>query len=149
MKGQTLIELLVAIGILGIVITSLVAVVIASLGNAQYSKNQIQATQLAQEGLEIVHQWRDGNYQEFHDMLSGTYCLNAGSSTLDNNCPAKVNVNNFFRQVTLTSSGCGANITLVNVKVSWQDGKCTASNPFCHSSQLSTCLSSVNPVPPF
>lgn len=60
-KGQTLIELVVVIAVMVIVIGALTFATIASLRNAQFSKNQAQATKLAQGGLELVRTGRDRN----------------------------------------------------------------------------------------
>ena len=60
-KGQTLMELIVVISVSVIIIGALVFATIASLRNAQFSKNQAQATKLAQEGIELVRVGRDQN----------------------------------------------------------------------------------------
>lgn len=60
-NGQTLVELVVVIGVLVIVVGALVFATIASIRNAQFSKNQAQATKLAQEGIERVRTGRDRN----------------------------------------------------------------------------------------
>lgn len=60
-KGQTLIELIVVILVSIIVIGGLVFAIISSLRNAQFAKNQAQATKLAQEGIEFVRAGRDRN----------------------------------------------------------------------------------------
>lgn len=58
-KGQTLMELVVVVAISAIVVGALVFATIASLRNAQFSKNQAQATKLAQEGIEWVRLGRN------------------------------------------------------------------------------------------
>lgn len=60
-KGQTLIELVVVIAVSVIVVGALVFAIIASLRNASFSKNQAQATKLAQEGIERTRLGRDRN----------------------------------------------------------------------------------------
>jgi len=147
-SGQTLMEVLVALGIIAVVATALSGVVITSMGNARFSKDQSLATQYAQEGMETVRSLRDSNYTGFQNIASGTYCLAKNSVTLTANC-FSANFDTFLRKVTITQSSCSANVARVEVSVAWQDSKCPASNSFCHSSQLSTCLSSVNPVPTF
>ncbi len=144
MGGQTLIEVLVALGIIGVVASALAGVVIVSLGNTQFSKSQSQASQFAQEGLEIIRQWRDSDYLAFKNTPSGTYCLADKAVSLDPNCPVKANLNNFFRSVEIVQSGCSPNVSRVNVIVAWQDGKCTSSNQFCHSVSFPTCLATEN-----
>ncbi len=60
-KGQTLLELVVVIAVIVVVISALTFATISSLRNAQFSKNQAQATKLAQEGLELMRTGRDRN----------------------------------------------------------------------------------------
>lgn len=145
MKGQTLIEILVALGIIAVIVTALTAVVITSLGNTRYGKDQNLALQYAQEGLEVVRSIRDENYNVFASLSNGDYCLSKNSRTLTTSC-SSANVDNYLRRVNIENSGCAAGITRVKVMVSWQDSKCSASMPFCHDVDLATCLSAVNPL---
>jgi prepilin-type N-terminal cleavage/methylation domain-containing protein len=147
MKGQTLIEVLVALGIIAVVATALSAVVVTSMGNARFSQDQNMATQYSQEGLEIMRQIRDNDYVAFRNLNNGNYCLAKGSGALAPDC-FSANVDNFLRKVTIAQSGCGVNVASVVVTVSWQSSRCSSANSFCHNAKLSTCLSSVNPVQP-
>lgn len=58
-KGQSLIEVVVALSVAAVIITALLIVVITSLRNAQLSQTQSRATKYAQEGLERVRAIRD------------------------------------------------------------------------------------------
>ncbi len=58
-RGENLIELMVVLTIAILVVGSLVFAVISSLRNADFSKNQIQATKYAQEGIEALRAMRD------------------------------------------------------------------------------------------
>ncbi len=60
-SGQTLLEIIVVIAVGVIVVGSLVFATIVSLRNAQFSKNQSEATKLAQEGIEKVRSGRNRN----------------------------------------------------------------------------------------
>ncbi len=60
-SGQTLLELVVVVGVSVLIIGALVFATISSLRNAQFSKYQTQATKLAQERLERVRTARDRN----------------------------------------------------------------------------------------
>lgn len=60
-KGQTLMELVVVISVMVIVVGALTFATIASIRNAAFAQNQIQATKLAQEGIERVRGARDRN----------------------------------------------------------------------------------------
>jgi hypothetical protein len=61
-QGQTLLEVAMALGIALIIISALTIVTLEGLKNSQFSQNQTQATQLAQEGLEKVKSMRDRDY---------------------------------------------------------------------------------------
>lgn len=58
-KGQSLLEVIIAMTVGILVVTALVFAVIFSLRNAQFAKNSAQATKLAQEGIERVRTLRD------------------------------------------------------------------------------------------
>lgn len=60
-KGQSLLEVAVTIGIAALVISAVSITTLIGLKNSQFSQNQIQATKLAQEGLEAIRSMRDNN----------------------------------------------------------------------------------------
>lgn len=60
--GQTLIELVVSIGFVLIIISAVAILTVNGLKNSQFSRNQIQATKLAQEGIEKIRNLRAQNY---------------------------------------------------------------------------------------
>lgn len=62
--GQSLMEVVVVLAVGMIVISALVFATIASLRNAQFSKNQVIATKLAQEGIESVKFIRNSDNQD-------------------------------------------------------------------------------------
>lgn len=72
-KGQTLVELVVVIAVLVIVVSALTFATISSLRNAQFAKNQAQATKLAQEGLEKVRSLRDRDTDGSISYNDGTF----------------------------------------------------------------------------
>lgn len=61
-RGQTLLELVVGMSLITVVIGALAIITTYSLRNSQFSKNQSQGTQLAQENLEKVRTIRSANY---------------------------------------------------------------------------------------
>lgn len=165
-KGQTIIEILVALSVASLVVSAIIVAVISSLSGAQYTKNQNQATQYAQQGMEVARQLRDSSYQTFSS-LTGTYCLDL-TCKLDGSAPAcsqsspcAPNINGIFvRQITFTqkSASCSSNgaspipdpstyPALVQISVNWSDGKCPSTNLYCHSVILTDCLSQNNTVP--
>lgn len=62
LKGQTLLELVVGMSLITVVIGALAITTTYSLRNTQFSKNQAQATKLAQENLEKVRTIKSSNY---------------------------------------------------------------------------------------
>lgn len=81
MKGQTLIELVIAVAVIAMVAGALVFATIASLRNAQLAKNQAQATKLAQEGIEKVRTGRDRN-ECITNLATSVNSWNGNSSNL-------------------------------------------------------------------
>lgn len=143
MKGQTLIEALVALGAAVIIVSAITIVVISALNNAQFSKNQNLATQFAQQGMEIMRQKRDSSWGTF-DELEGDYCLNKESNSLTSyGLGCRQNVDMFIRKVNIDKSSSDCSLaTKVTVTVSWSDNKCTShANLFCHKVELVSCFS--------
>lgn len=100
-KGQTLLELIVVISVSVIIIGALVFATIASLRNAQFSKNQSLATKLAQEGIERVRVGRDRN-QCIKNLDAGVNSWNGSSTNSD--CPGSGSIWNY--PITGSSSNC-------------------------------------------
>lgn len=157
-QGQTLIEALVALGVIAVIMSAIVIAVVSALRNAQYSKNQNLAQQYAQQGMELMRQARDADWGTFSSYATASvtqYCLDKGSTVLhtrDLSVPhgcsyggrSPQNIDVFARQVDFTSgtAECGSGNLRVAVSVSWSDGVCNTSNVFCHKVQLVSCFSS-------
>lgn len=163
-RGQSLLEVLVALGAATVIVTSFVVVIINALSNTQYSKNQNLAAQYAQEGMEIVRKMRDTDYTSFDTLATATtYCLDSNDPVVNpanirddtiNGCSTGVgdppeNVGNIFaRRVEIRSPGSCIRGKEVIVSVLWVDGKCSdSSNLFCHKVELRSCLTDFNVVP--
>jgi len=58
-KGQSLFEVMFAVGIAALVMIAIVSLSTRSVKNSDFSKNNALATKYAQEGIEIVRQRRD------------------------------------------------------------------------------------------
>src|SRR3989338_7550054 len=82
-KGQTLLELVVVMGVSVLVIGALVFATISSLRNAQFSKNQTLATKLAQERIERVRTARDRNHII---TISGVTAINSWDGNSSSTC---------------------------------------------------------------
>ncbi len=167
--GQTMIEVLVALGTAVVVISAITVSVITSLKNSQFSKNQNLATQYAQGGMEIVRQIRNSEYSVFNSLEDKKYyCLDKGASTLreepvDEGCLQNVDV--FIRKVYIekNSSECepimppnptptpilSTKPTKIKVLVQWSDSQCTDPQAaFCHKVEISSCFSDFTVISP-
>jgi len=117
-NGQSLVEMVVAVGILVLVILALVALTTVSIHNASFSRNQALATKYAQEWIEEARKLRDT--QPESDFF------------VDKSCSASDVVGIFTR--TRTCKLIDENTMEVKVIVSWADAKGT------HKSELTTYL---------
>lgn len=146
-KGQSLIEALIALSAAVAVISAIAIAVIASINNADFSKNQNLAAQYAQQGMEILKQQSGSDWTTFSG-YSGTYCLAENSTTLTPQgvaCTLNISTT-FVRQVSISqaNSNCSGGAQVV-VSVAWADGKCTSNlNPYCHNVTLNSCLANVD-----
>lgn len=159
MKGQTIVEVMVALGAGAIILSAMSVLVLNALKNSTQSSQQSKAVGYAQEGMEIARQMKDNSWPTY-SLLSGSYCIASSCTAIESSgtaCGPKsssctANINNLYvREVTISQnySGCqpqtpvaGVTYSKVTSKVSWSDTSCKdASNPYCHSTQLESCLS--------
>lgn len=160
-KGQTLIEALIALAIAVAIISAITAVVVSSLNNNTYSKNQNIARSYAQQTVEKIRGLAQSNYTTFTSKYtSPVYCIDQNNdlqcNISGNQCVSSWagNCNNvktgiFIREVDFesTSASCQGDLK-ATVKISWSDGKCTDRlNLYCHQVSTSTCFTNINTVP--
>lgn len=143
--GQTLIEVLVALGAAVAVLFGITVAVISSLNNAKFTKNQNLANKLATQGMEIIRQLRDSSSSGLFQYSNIYYCLGQDGNLTAKGLGCGQNVGVFVREVRLeqNSSSCsGGTGVLSTVLVSWSDNACTdVSNPYCHQVKLISCFS--------
>jgi hypothetical protein len=84
-SGQTLIETIIAIFVLTTALVSSLALVIYVLSNSGLNQNQIIATNLAREGVEIMRKRRDSNWLA-DDKMGGVYDLAPCPDIENKNC---------------------------------------------------------------
>src|ERR1035437_7858281 len=105
-KGQSLVEALIALTAAVVIITTITVAVITSVQNTDFSKYQNLATNYAQQGLEIVKQQSQLDWNGTAT-YSGTLCLFQGAISLPplpstTNPACGINVSNMFiRQVDI------------------------------------------------
>lgn len=130
MRGVSLIETVVTLGVVVLLITGLVVGMTSSLQNAQTSKARSLAIQYAQEALEIVRQERDSNWATFASRdTTGTkteYCMDSSgqlTTASGGSCPPFIG--SFSRIVTFTKNLIDPGQMDVAVTVSWVEGSGT------------------------
>lgn len=122
--GQTLLELIISIGVVVFVMMGLVVAVTSSLRFGQASRYRSRAVKYAQEGVELTRQLRDVNVWEsflsFADTTPKEWCLDKSGtwSIVGGNACAPLD-GIFTRIVTLTWQDP---LVRVQADVSWQDG---------------------------
>jgi Tfp pilus assembly protein PilV len=105
-KGQSMFEVIFAIGIAAIVLIALVAVSTASLRNSTFSKDNARASKLAQECVEYLRELRDEDWA----LLPPTGNYSGGECN---------NQDYFDRWAQISKGGDSADVV---VFVEWTDG---------------------------
>lgn len=111
MSGQSLVELLITIGIAAIIFPALMVALVATRNGKAQDNQRVQAVALMKESLEIIRVIREQNWSPFatngiyHPLASGnTWTLSAGSDS----------VNGFTRQITISDVTRDNNGTIVS-----------------------------------
>ncbi len=154
-KGQLLLEAILAMAIVGIILTGIVIALNFSVNNSNISKDQNVATSYAQEGLDIVRNMKDSDFASF-SALNGTYCLASGTVPISGPCnPIGGAGGKFTRKIIVNQLGqdtrknpvtqpCTLNkAVFVASIVSWTDNRCT-SGAQCHNAELDSCF--IDPI---
>lgn len=150
--GQTILEVLLALGASVIILGAVTIAVVSSLNNAQFSKNQNLANHYAWEGMEVIRKIRDSSWANFSSYTDKNYCLPQQSTELqpkDLNSPPGLNcvqnVGIFVREVVLERNAADCEgWTKASMKVSWSDSKCGIGTSFCHNVLLVSCFSNLD-----
>lgn len=126
-KGQSLLEVLIALAVAVIVVLALVRAVTVAIRNASFARSQASATKYAQEGMEWIRSQRDERWTNLLNQANdSTYCLNT-LSWASGGC--SFSLGGKFKREATVKPPVGDKIE-VEVKVSWQETDRT------HKSQL-------------
>lgn len=146
--GQTIIEVVIALSAALLIIGAVTVLVVTSVNNSSFIKNQNISAKWAQQGMEYTKFLRNSNLSQFKS-YSGTYCMGEGNNiTLG---PCVVNIGgSYIREIEFepNSFHCGNTETKVRATVSWPSGKCKGADRFCHKSELVSCFSPGGSSPP-
>lgn len=131
LKGQSLFEVVMAVGLITLVMVSVVALATLSIRNVTFSKNQTLATQYSQEALEWIRGERDANWDDFYTIALGEdnssfgkYCISNLTFTTTGTCSGESMIPGtlFIREVVFTVDPAKENEVGTKVSVYWADG---------------------------
>lgn len=130
-RGQTLVEIVVIIGVVLLMVTGLIAGATASLKAANFSRAKSIAAKYAQEAIEVTRKLRDTNWDTFQTYGTAggkLWCLNKDNIWLDAATTGGVCQPNvadsyvsYTRSVNLTWNDV-TSIMKTDIEVSWMDG---------------------------
>lgn len=123
-KGQTLAEIIVVLGIVLLLVTSLISGSTGALRTSDQSKLRSSAVSLGQEAMEKVRQMRDESWATFQSK-SGLWCLDKAGVWTQASGICLVNVDGIFTRGVTFSWNAGAERMEVTTTVSWQDAGAT------------------------
>lgn len=134
-SGQSLFEVIVALGITALVLIGAASLSTTSVRNSTFSKNDSVATKFAQEGSEFLREQRDGGWDSFKTNYTDKSCLGASYSTsdcaIDNAYSRSISFTCFFidpLSPTPAVKACAdttVNMIYAKLIVSWSDGQGT------------------------
>lgn len=119
-RGQTLLEVLAALGAGIVILIAITSAVLSSLSNAQFSKNQNLATLYAQQGMEMMRDLRNKDWNSFASR-NGSFCLLPSGILVSGLCGTADYIDGIFkRAVVFETVSSGKRVT---VTVSFTDSK--------------------------
>ncbi len=120
--GQTLVEIMVVIGVIAILTTGLVVLTTFSIKNSRISALRSQAVKYAAQGMEYVRQKRDAGWTDFQALGGQTWCLGDNGAWVPVNPICLENVSNLFgRTIEFTWDEANHRMA-VTVTVDWNEG---------------------------
>lgn len=152
-KGQTLIEVVVALSVVMLILAAISVAVTTSVSNSTYLKNHNLASKHAQDGIEHIRHLYENQENFFASFSAGaTYFMDENDYIYQGFFEPNLD-SQFVREVMFEPSvECDENTSgldelRVTVEVFWTSGKCARdlSNPtledrYCHKSELITCF---------
>lgn len=126
-KGVTIIESIVAIGILAIILTALIAMVVTAVNTSTLSKSRTEATNYANEGAETARSIRDNTtWADFWSKYVGsgaTICSNCEVTAAGDLATAGKVITPYTRKVVFTDASAGGaqDKVQVDITVTWNN----------------------------
>ena len=165
-RGFSLVEVLFTLMVLSVGIAAVAALMTANIKNSTNAKNQIVASNLAQEGVELVRNLKDNKEINLDSLPAGTYDnqrIDKTMTAINSGADKRLYLNGgfythtatgtptkFYRSVSLLITGDKAaipsstRITTVTSFVSWN-----ATGSFSPCNVANQCVSVVSVIPDF
>ncbi len=128
-SGQSLLEVVFAIGVMALIMTALVSLSITSVRNSTSARNRTVASRYSQEAIETFRAERDVNYDTFKNNVNTVGALNLCLQDLSSlwakkvtnpvNCDT-ITSTNFIRFATFDTSD--PEFVSVKVTTRWKEG---------------------------
>ena len=124
-KGQSIFEIVLAVGFISIVLFALVSLMVQTQRNTSSSKNRADGSRLVQEATEWLRSERDSDWGAFYGRTAGntTWCLNALGWTTSSACSGNMTDKPFRREVSFTRDIADPNTVRADVLVRWSDSQ--------------------------
>lgn len=128
-KGQSLIEIVVAVGIIAVVLVGVSDLITRSLGLANFQASKNEATNIAQDQLNYFRQLKDQEPVRFFSKPSGVYVYNECNPVFD---VTKYTCSVVYSNEVLDGE---SNIIGVDMKVTigWKDGNNSINTELSHT----------------
>ena len=127
-KGQSLFEVVIAVGVIGIIIAGVVSLAASSIRNSTFTRNNSLATRYAQEAIEWMRGERDADwviFRSYAEVAGNMYCLDTLSWADARSC----NSGEYISGTILTRKVIFSSITptavSADVSVLWTDSQGT------------------------
>lgn len=122
-KGQSLFEVVIAVGMVGAILVGVVSLAAIAVRNSVYTKNKTLAARYSQETTEWLRRERDSGVSAFMARADQTYCLSVLDWSKKRTCAEtdadKVTATSLYREVILT----GTAPMVATVRLYWTDGQ--------------------------
>lgn len=126
-KGQSIFEVVLALGVITAICVGIVSLTVNSIKNANFSKNKTVAGKYSQEAIEWLREVRDNDFEEFQTYASTiNWCIPSLSWDQIGLCDDedKIAGTPLLRSLEFSSGLVGGKTVIeASVKVYWEDSQ--------------------------
>lgn len=123
--GQSVFEVVLAVGVVTVVLIALVALVSQTQRNVNAAKNRSAGSRMVQEANEWLRNERDMGWTTFYARTNGntTWCLNSLGWSSQGGCGGNMTGQPFRREVAFVRDNSNSNTVEAEVRVAWTDSQ--------------------------